>query len=131
MIDSNYAGAFEKLDACVNSGMQPLATYSDEVRTSYRESIIAKVLVGGYVKISIDACRTMLGYPEGQVDEMVTMLKGRGWSVSGSTYLIPCKEEGNAEDEGEETEAEAPDHGDRIRELADIVGFMERSNLNL
>ena len=132
MIERKYAEAFIKLDGCVNSGMQPLARYSDEVRTAYRECVIAKVLVGGYVKISVDDCRIMLGYGEGQRDEMVSMLKGRGWSLSGSTYLVPCKEVQKDEDVEEgEGEGEAPDHGDRIRELADIVGFMERSKLNL
>ena len=75
----------------------------------------------------------MLGYTIQQEGEMTNMLvRGRGWLEKGD-FLIPCedeeKEEAGDGDDYDNTAGGA--HGDRIRELADMVGFMERSKLNL
>ena len=73
----------------------------------------------------------MLGYTIQQEGEMTNMLvRGRGWLEKGD-FLIPCEDEEKEEEveDGDNTAVGA--HGDRIRELADMVGFMERSKLNL
>ena len=133
MSTHDHAAAYAALDSCIASTMQPLATYAGEIRTKYRSSVLTKTMEGGYAKISKEACRTMLGYTADQEGEMMSALvQGRGWMESGE-YLIPCQD--GEEKEGDEVadvdNAAVGAHGDRIKELADMVGFMEKSKLNL
>ena len=83
---------------------------------------------GGYAKISKEACRTMLGYAADQEGEMLSALvQGRGWTESGD-YLIRCQD-GEEKEDGEVGDIAMST--DRIKELADMVGFMEKSKMNL
>lgn len=128
MATHNHVGAYAALDSCIASAAQPLAAYAGEIRKRFQCNVLAKTLEGGYSKISKEICRTMLGYTIQQEGEMTNMLvRGRGWLEKGE-YLIPCEDE-EKEEVGDGDAVGA--HGDRIRELSDMVGFMERSKLNL
>lgn len=130
MSTHDHAAAYAALDSCIASTMQPLATYAEEIRIKYRNSVLTKTIEGGYVKISKEACRAMLGYTTEQEGEMMSALvQGRCWTESGE-YLIPCQDEEEEDDEvGDDSAVGA--HSDRIKELAAMVGFMEKSKLNL
>ena len=135
MATHDHAGAYAALDSCIASAEQPLAAYAGEIRKQFQDNVLAKTIEGGYSKISKEICRTMLGYTIQQEGEMTNMLvRGRGWLEKGD-FLIPCEDEEKEEEEEEEVEdgdnTAVGAHGDRIRELADMVGFMERSKLNL
>ena len=128
MSTHDHAAAYAALDSCIASTMQPLATYAGEIRTKYRSSVLTKTMEGGYAKISKEACRTMLGYAAEQEGEMMSaLIQGRGWTESGG-YLIPCQDAEEREDDEVGDNAMSTD---RIKELADMVGFMEKSKLNL
>jgi hypothetical protein len=138
MATHDHAGAYAALDSCIASAEQPLAAYAGEIRKQFQDNVLAKTIEGGYSKISKEICRTMLGYTIQQEGEMTNMLvRGRGWLEKGE-YLIPCEDEEKEEEEevgdGDDCDNAATAvgaHGDRIRELADMVEFMERSKLNL
>ena len=131
MSTHDHAAAYAVLDSCIVSTMQPLATYAGEIRTKYRSSVLTKTIEGGYAKISKEACRTMLGYTAEQEGEMVpALLQSRGWTETGE-YLIPCQDGEEKEDDEGEDDAANGAHSNRIKELADMVGFMEKSKLNL
>lgn len=134
MSTHDHAASYAALDSCIASAMQPLATYAGEIRTKYRSIVLTKTIEGGYVKISKEACKTMLGYTAEQEGEMMSaLIQGRGWTESGE-YLIPCQdeEEKDGDEVGDvEDDAAIGAHSDRIKELADMVGFMEKSKLNL
>ena len=75
----------------------------------------------------------MLGYTAEQEGEMMTALvQGRGWTKSGD-FLVPCRDDEEMEDEVGDANVDAAigTHGDRIKELANMVGFMEKNKLNL
>ena len=133
MSTHDHAAAYAALDSCIASTMQPLATYAGEIRAKYRSNILTKTIEGGYAKISKEACRTMLGYTAEQEGEMMTTLvQGRGWTKSGD-FLVPCRDDEEMEDEVGDANVDAAigTHGDRIKELANMVGFMEKNKLNL
>jgi len=136
MSTHDHVAAFTALDSCIASAMQPLATYAGEVRGKYHSNVLAKTIEDGYASISKDACRIMLGHTTEQEGDMVTMLvEERGWMDKGE-YLIPYRDEEKEDEVGDENNGSDAAtaigaHGDHIRELANMVAFMEKNNLNL
>ena len=136
MATHDHAAAYVALDTCIASAAQPVTTYASEIRKKFQDNVLTKTIEGGYAKISKEACRTMLGYTADQEGEMTTMLiQDRGWTEKGE-YPITSEEEEKEEEVGEDADETVAAtaigaHGDRIRKLADMVGFMERSKLNL
>ena len=132
--ENGEATAMAQLGACVASGQQPLATYADEVLKKWRSEKMI-MMEECYDTIKMQDCAALLGYTDDAGrEEMANTLRGRGWTVAGECWIPGDADED--EDEEEEKKEEEEDAGgmgaaDRIKELADIVGFMEMSKLNL
>mmetsp|Transcript_17072 Transcript_17072/g.30882 ORF Transcript_17072/g.30882 Transcript_17072/m.30882 type:complete len:203 (-) Transcript_17072:97-705(-) len=108
---------FGKFQECIDSSLQPLTTFASEIREEHRRRILG-LWASAYKNIN---SATMSDLCDGEY------LLSHGWTHQGE-LSVPPKTSHPPDDDFNMDGSSAIDP--RIGELADIVGFMERTRMN-